>query len=82
MAFRIARHDTSDVVHLSDGSRWRIWPADVPATLQWFPATELRIEPVEYEFCSHVLINRADGSRVRVVDERSSWPEEVRRKLG
>src|SRR5262249_1262550 len=36
MAFRIARHDTSDVVQLSDGSGWRIWPADVATTLQWF----------------------------------------------
>jgi hypothetical protein len=59
MAFRIARHDTSDVVQLGDGSRWRIWPADAPTTLQWFPTTELEIEPVQDEFCSHVLVNRA-----------------------
>jgi hypothetical protein len=83
MAFRIVRHDTSDVVELSDGSRWRIWPADVATTLQWFPTTELEIEPVQDEFCSHVLVNRADGSRVRVIDERSSWPSgQVRRSLG
>src|SRR6266498_546623 len=30
MAFWIARHDTSDIVQLSDGSRLRIWSADVP----------------------------------------------------
>jgi hypothetical protein len=83
MAFRIARHDISDVVQLSDGSRWRIWPADVVTTLQWFPTTELEIEPVQDEFCSHALVNRADGSRVRVIDERSSWPVgQVRRSLG
>jgi len=67
MALRIARHDTSDVVQLSDRSRWRIWPADVVTTLQWFPVTELELEPVQDEFCSHVLVNRADGSRVRVI---------------
>ncbi len=83
MTFRIARHDTSDVVQLSDGSGWRIWPADVATTLQWFPTTELEIEPAQDEFCSHVLVNRADGSRVRVIDERSSWPpEQVQRSLG
>jgi hypothetical protein len=83
MAFRIARHDTSDVVQLSDGSRWRIWPPDVVTTLQWFPTTELEVERVQDEFCSHVLLNRADGSRVRVIDERSSWPlAQVRRSLG
>jgi hypothetical protein len=82
-AFRIVRHDTSDVVQLSDGSRWRIWPADVATTLQWFPTTELEIERFQDEFCSHVLVNHADGSRVRVIDERLSWPSgEVQRSLG
>jgi len=83
MAFRIARHDTSDVVQLSDGSRLRIWPADVATTLQWFHTTELEIEPIQDGFCSNVLVNRADASRVRVIDERSSWPsEQVQRSLG
>jgi hypothetical protein len=83
MAFRIARHDISDVVQLSDGSKWRIWPADVTTTLQWFPSTELEIEPVQDEFCSHVLVNRVDGSRVRVIEECSSWPAgQVRRSFG
>src|SRR5262249_16856981 len=83
VAFRIARHDTSDVVQLSDGSGWRIWPADVATTLQWLPTTELEIESVQDEFCCHVLVNRADGLRVRVIDERLSWPSgEVQRSLG
>ena len=83
MAFRIARHDTSDVVQLSNGSRWRIWPADVATTLQWFPRIELEVEPVQDQFCSHVLVDRFDGSRVRVIDEASSWPVgQVQRSLG
>jgi len=83
MAFRITRHDTSDVVQLSNGSRWRIWPADVATTLQWFPTTELEVEPVHDEFCSHALVDRADGSQVRVIDEGSSWPVgRVQRTLG
>jgi hypothetical protein len=82
MVVGIVRHDTSDIVQLSDGSRWRIWLGDVAATLQWYPTTELEIEPVEDELCSHVLINRANGSRVRVIDEGSNWPpEEVQRSL-
>src|SRR5437588_1710567 len=60
MALRIARHDTVDIVELSDGTRWRIWPADVPATLRWLPDTELEIAGSEDEFCSHELINRED----------------------
>ena len=74
MALRISRHDTLDVVELSDGARWRIWPADVPATLRWLPTTELEIAHSSDELCSHVLINREDNSRVRVIAANKTWP--------
>ena len=74
MTLRIARHDRSDIVEFEDGSSWRIWPADVPATLQWMPSTEFDIAPAADELCSHVLVNRADNSRVRVIAASELWP--------
>ena len=32
---QIKRHDRSHMVELRDGSAWRIWPGDIPKTLQW-----------------------------------------------
>jgi hypothetical protein len=73
MTLRIERHNTSDVVQLSDGSRWRIFPADVP-TLGWSSSTELDISGAEDELWSHVLISRRDNSRVRVITVSENWP--------
>jgi hypothetical protein len=78
MTLRIERHDTSDVVQLSDGSRWRIFPADVPLTLGWSSATEFDISAADDELWSHVLVSRADDSRVRVITVSENWP---RKKL-
>jgi hypothetical protein len=73
---RLDRHDASDIVQLSDGSRWRVWPGDVPVTLQWLPTTEFLVSEVDDEHCSHVLINLADKSRIRVIDAERAWPIE------
>jgi hypothetical protein len=78
---RIARHDSAGVVELSDGSKWRIWPADMTATLQWLPTTELEIAPSSDELCSHVLINIADNSQVRVIAEGETWPTQAARRI-
>jgi hypothetical protein len=32
---QITKLDKSYIVELDDGSRWRIWPRDIPTTLQW-----------------------------------------------
>jgi hypothetical protein len=78
----IKKHDKSDIVELEDGSRWRIWPGDIAATLQWLPTTELRVLAISDEFCSHTLIDQKDGSRVRVIDANTDWPvAQVRRSL-
>ena len=46
------------------------------------PATEIDIIKVEHKVCSHALVNRADGSQVRVISANISWPiKEVRRTL-
>ena len=79
---QIKRHDRSHTVLLADGSEWRIWPGDTPNTLGWLPTTELDIVRVEHKVCSHALINRADGSRVRVISASTNWPARaVRRAL-
>ena len=81
MALRIVRHDTIDIVELSNDTRWRIWPADVPATLGWLPDTELEIARSEDQFCSHELINREDNSHVRVIHLNEMWPAESVRRI-
>jgi hypothetical protein len=79
---RIEQHDKSYIVELKDRSRWRIWPGDIAATLQWLPTTEFRVSAIDDEFCSHVLIDQGDGSRVRVIEASAEWPvAEVRQSL-
>jgi hypothetical protein len=81
-AYQIMRHDKSDVVELSDGSRWRIWPEDLRNTLGWRPTTALRVVKIDDRFCSHALVNPADKSRTRAIAARRAWPaEEVRKSL-
>ena len=64
----IVKHDKSHIVELEDGSRWRIWPGDIAATLQWLPTTDLQVVAIDDEFCSHALVDQTDGSRVGVID--------------
>jgi hypothetical protein len=78
---RIKQHDRSHIVEFADGSAWRIWPADVSETLQWLPTTELDITSVDHEVCSHALVTRSDGSRVRVIPANESWPAEAVRRV-
>jgi hypothetical protein len=78
----IKQHDRSHTVMLADGSEWRIWLGDTTYTLGWLPATEIDIVKVEHNVCSHALVNRADGSRVRVISADMQWPvKTVRRTL-
>lgn len=80
---RIKQHDRSHIVELSDGSTWRIWPGDVSKTLQWLPTTELDVADIDDDVCSHALITRSDGSRVRAIRANEEWPADmVRRALG
>jgi hypothetical protein len=77
---RIERHDAAGIVELSDGTRWRIWPGDIVVTLGWLPTTELQIAPSKDELWSHVLINVADNSQVRVIVANEDWPAEATRQ--
>jgi hypothetical protein len=79
---QITRHDKSYIVELEDGSRWRIWPGDLPTTLQWLPTTELEVSAIDDEFSSHALVNQTDRSRVGVIKADGDWPaEKVQRYL-
>jgi hypothetical protein len=49
----IKKHDRSHMVELRDDSAWRIWPGDIPKTLQWLPTTEIDIADIDDEICSH-----------------------------
>ena len=46
---QIKRYDRSHLVELRDGSAWRIWPGDIPKTLQWRPTTEIDVADIDDE---------------------------------
>ena len=71
---QIKKHDRSHLVELRDGSAWRIWPGDIPKTLQWLPTTEIDVADIEDKICSHALVDRFNGSRVRVISVSAQWP--------
>src|SRR5437899_3463656 len=64
-AMQIKKHDRSHMVELRDGSAWRIWPGDIPKTLQWLPTTEIDVADIDDEICSHALIDRSSGNPPR-----------------
>jgi hypothetical protein len=79
---QIIKHDKCYIVELSDGSAWRIWPADVADTLRWRPTTEIDVRKIDNEVWSHTLINGSDGSNVRVIKANRQWSvDEVREPL-
>jgi len=80
---RIKQHDRSHSVKLSDDSEWCIWPGDTPKALRWRSTTEIEVADIDDEICSHALVNRSDGSRVRVIRASADWPvHAVHRSLG
>jgi hypothetical protein len=79
-AARIKSHPRSHIVELTDGSKWRIWPGDLATTLGWTPEAEIEALPIEDEFCSHVLVDQSDGSRVRATDTTNDWSVDKLRK--
>jgi hypothetical protein len=81
-ALQITRHDKSDIVELSDGSCWRLWPEDLRNALGWRPTTALRVVEIDHPICSHALVNPADKSRTRAIAAHRAWPaDEVRKSL-
>lgn len=79
---RIKKHEESDIVELEDGSAWRIWPADLAIPLHWMPSTRLDVCEIDDDCCTHVLVDRLHGTRVRVIEAETSWaPEQIKASL-
>ena len=77
----IKTHQKAYSVELEDGSRWRIWPADMYRTLRWSPSTDLRVLEIEDAFSTHALVDQ-DGTRVRVISADADWtPRRIRGRL-
>jgi hypothetical protein len=71
-AMKIRSHSESHIVELDDGSRWRIFPGDIDATLNWKPETDLAVVPIDDDVSSHAL--EGGGAKVRVIPAGESWP--------
>lgn len=72
---KIRTHSESHIVELDDGSQWQIFPGDLDLTLSWKPETELGLDRVRDDaVSSHVLVNAADKTRVRVIAADENWP--------
>jgi hypothetical protein len=54
---------------------------DLATTLRWLPTTELEIVPSSGELWSHVLVDLADNSEVRVIAANENWPAEAIHKM-
>ena len=78
----IKQHDKSYIVEMEDGSKWRIWPGDLATTLKWTPSAQLAVVEIDDQFCTHALVDQADGTRVRVIAAKEDWsPENVEASL-
>jgi len=71
---KIRKHAESHLVGLEDGSEWQIYPADFDLTLGWLSTTELDVVEAVDEISSHELVDREDGTRVRVLPVGQKWP--------
>jgi len=79
---KIRAHAESHIVELDDGSCWQIFPGDLATTLSWKPETELHLALSDDRVSSHVLVNRTDQSRVRVIAAGEDWSDaEVKKEL-
>jgi hypothetical protein len=82
MNVKIRSHPESHIVELADGSRWKIFPGDLDVTLHWEPETQLRVDPITHDICSHALVSAEGKSRVRVIPADQEWPvREVKKAL-
>ena len=64
----IKKREKSQIVELEDGSTWRIWPADIAATLQWTPSSRIVVSEIDDPYCTHALVDRTSGTRARVIE--------------
>ena len=78
---RIKKHAKSYIVELEDDSAWRIWPCDLLTTLHWMPSTHLEVSEIDDDHCTHALIDRTTGMRVRVIERAAERvPEKMKHR--
>ncbi|MGA7881706.1 MAG: hypothetical protein WCD63_12655 [Terrimicrobiaceae bacterium] len=79
---RIKNHAKSYIVELEDDSAWRIWPCDLLTTLHWMPTTQFEVSEIDDDHCTHALIDRSTGMRVRVIEAAATFaPEQIEASL-
>jgi hypothetical protein len=79
---RIKKHEKSYIVELEDDSAWRIWPCDLLTSLHWMPTTQFVVSEIYDEYCTHALIDRTTGTRVRVIEATATFiPEQIEASL-
>ena len=79
---RIKKHAKSYIVELEDDSAWRIWPCDLLTTLHWMPTTQFEVSEIDDDHCTHALIDRTTGMRVRVIEAAATFaPEQIEASL-
>jgi hypothetical protein len=70
---KIRSHAESHIVELEDGSRWRIFPGDLDATLDWTPETELAVVTVNDAVSARALVT-VTGGLVHILPADEQWP--------
>ena len=81
-SMRIKKHEKSYIVELEDDSAWRIWPCDLLTSLHWMPTTRFEVSEIDDDHCTHALIDRANGMRVRVIEAAAGFaPEQIEASL-
>ena len=79
---RIKNHAKSYIVELEDNSAWRIWPCDLLTSLHWKPTTLIEVSEIDDDYCTHALIDRTTGTRVRVIEAAAAFdPEQIEASL-
>jgi hypothetical protein len=79
---RIKNHAKSYIVELEDDSAWRIWPCDLLTALHWMPTTQFEVSEIDDDHCTHALIDRTSGTRVRVIESTATFaPEQIEASL-
>ena len=71
---KIIRHSESHIVGLEDGSQWQIFLGDIDLTLGWLPTTDLEVVEMRDDVSSHALVDKVEGTRVRVLPVGEKWP--------
>jgi len=74
VAMLIDVHEDGEILEMLDGTRWRVWPGDIPTTAIWLPTTSIEIQKIEHEFCSHALLKLPGRQLAKAIPADREWP--------